>query len=384
MASTLAGFLRWMDASGANTLYLGENIAPMIRVNGQLSEVDSGLLNEREMEACVRRFSPDEAWSEFEEKGHAEFTCAVPGKRRCRINIFKKLEGFGAVIRLESIILPKAEHHGMPKLFDRIAKQESGVVIVAGPRASGRTTFLHSILDHINENRSAQIVSLERPIGWKHVNRAGMVIQREFGGDLPSRLRTLAGIHSLSADVVVIDGLEPGPEACAVFDGSFSDYLMVVSVRAPSLIHALEALALGAPESGRSQLRKELSRNLLVGVGQNIVKDIEGGRRASREILFPSPAVRELIKKGQFRALPKVMRDSRKQGMVALDDYLHQMVKVGFADPEHAYEIAFEPARLRDELKKNIGITVGSLEPTDGVAKKMMADLVAAARSRRT
>ena len=150
MATTLAGLLGWMDVKGADTLYLGEGLRPMLKVQGSVKELDSALLAERDMEVCIRRFTPDDVWARFEEKGAVEFSTSIPGKRRCRMSLFKKMEGFGAVIRLEPVILPRAEHHGMPKLFDRIAKQDSGVVLVAGPRASGKTTLLHGLVNHIN------------------------------------------------------------------------------------------------------------------------------------------------------------------------------------------------------------------------------------------
>jgi Tfp pilus assembly pilus retraction ATPase PilT len=154
-------------------------------------------------------------------------------------------------------------------------------------------------------------------------------------------------------------------------------------MEAPSLVDGIELLSLKAPKSDRSVLHSELSRSLLVGIGQIIVPDLEGGQRPTREILFPSTAVQDLIQKGQFPALTQTMRSSKKQGMVSLDDYLHQMIKVGFADPEKAYELALDPGYLREEIAKSIKLPIGRFEPKDPVAKKMMKDLVAAAKSRR-
>ena len=150
MASSLKGFIQWMDVRGANTLYLGENLPPMLRVNGVLGKIESTLLTTKDLESCVQRFTPDAAWKQFEKEGHATFSCTVPGKRRARMSIFRKQDGFGAVIRLQPNRITLAEHHGMPKLFDRIAKQDTGFVLITGPAGSGKTRFLHSLIDHLN------------------------------------------------------------------------------------------------------------------------------------------------------------------------------------------------------------------------------------------
>ncbi len=167
-------------------LHLKVGSPPYIRVDGHLEAVPAESCSAGELERIVQELVPAERKDELAEHGQADFAHSVPGLGRFRVNLHRQRGSYGVVVRRVQPGMPSLDQLNLPVALRRLSEERDGLIIVSGSPGSGRSTTVAMLVDRINENRAANIVTIEDPIEFLHIDKRSIVTQREVGSDTPS------------------------------------------------------------------------------------------------------------------------------------------------------------------------------------------------------
>ena len=354
--------LRIASARGASSLYLTANARPSIRVDDEILPLETEPpLGRAEVEALILEMAPGASRDAFAGGSSAEWVYELPDVGRVRCVTFRDQRGPGAVFRLIPTRLISADQLGLSRDIQSLCGEREGLVLIAGPRLSGKSTLISAFVDLINRTRSDYIISLETEIKFVHENRRAMVSQREARGEPESMLQGARAALRENPDVLVIDDLKT-PELVAVaLDAAESGHLVIGSVTAHTTSAAIGRLIETAPYERQTQAALSLSECLRGAVAQVLLRKTGGGRVAARELLFNMPSVAALVAEGKIGQLPLAIDSGLKYGMVPMNDALLGFVQGGAVDAREAYRKAYDRVAFL-ELMKREGIDTSFVE----------------------
>jgi len=354
--------LRIASARGASSLYLTANARPSIRVDDEILPLETEPpLGRAEVEALILEMAPGASRDALAGGSSAEWVYELPDVGRVRCVTFRDQRGPGAVFRLIPTRLVSADQLGLSRDIQSLCGEREGLVLVAGPRLSGKSTLISAFVDLINRTRSDYIITLETEIKFVHDNRRAMVSQREARGEPEAMLQGARAALRENPDVLVIDDLKT-PELVAVaLDAAESGHLVIGSVTAHTTSAAIGRLIETAPYERQTQVALSLSESLRGAVAQVLLRKTGGGRVAARELLFNMPSVAALVAEGKIGQLPLAIDSGRKYGMVPMNDALLGFVQGGAVDAREAYRKAYDRVAFL-ELMKREGIDTSFVE----------------------
>ena len=345
---TDAGLLEVLKAAserGASIVYVVAQSKPMIRVDGEISALDHGqLLSAPDVERLVAGMVPAQL-AESAKTGPVEWTSDVADVGRVRCVTFKDHRGPGLIFRMVSSRSISADHLALSPEVRELCAQTEGLVLITGPRGSGRSTLLAAFVDLINRTRSDHIISIEPQIGFTHESRRSFISQREVR-DEQSAAAAVAGALKEDPDVLIVEDVRSAEVASSLLDAAESGRLVFASVTGSSSADAVKALLDLFPETQRLQARASLAASLRAVVSQMLLRKLAGGRTAARELLVNTPAVATLILEGKNVEIPSALDGGRHQGMMPLTDSLAMLVREGTVHAAEAYRKAPDRAAL--------------------------------------
>jgi twitching motility protein PilT len=352
--AALTRTLRAAAARGAATLYVVAQSKPMIRVEGEISALDEPALSAADVERLIIELAPPRKRDALQQ-GPVEWLCDVPEVGRVRCLTFKDHRGPGVLFHMfpQRAIAGEGEHPGLPAEVRALCQQSDGLVLVAGSRASGKSTLLNAFVDLINRTRSDHIITIESQIGFVHESRRSFVSQRETRGDAELAAGFIKSALHEDPDVMVIEDLKTPDAVAGAIEAAESGRLVLASIQASSSIGALERIIEAFPSERQSKIRASLANTLRGVVAQVLLRRVKGGRVVAREILLNTPAVANLVVEGKTFELPGVLEGGRQQGMMPLTDSLAAHVREGAVHPAEAYRKAQDRSALVNALKRD-------------------------------
>jgi twitching motility protein PilT len=354
--------LRMAAARGASSLYLMADTRPTIRIDDEILPLESEPpLGSAEVESLILELAPGMSRESLVGGTSAEWTCELPDVGRVRCLSFRDQRGPGAVFRLIPTRLVSADQLGLSRDIQSLCAERDGLVVVAGPRMSGKSTLVSALVDLINRTRADYVVSLESEIKFLHQNRKSIVSQREVRSDPEVMLASARAAIRENPDVLVIDDLRT-PELVAVaLDAAESGHLVIGTATAHTTSAALARMIETAPFERQTQVALALSESLRGATAQVLLRKTGGGRVAARELIFNTSSVAALIAEGKVSQLPLAMESGRKYGMVPMNDALLAFVQSGAVDAREAYRKAFDRAAFVEQLRRE-GIDTSFVE----------------------
>lgn len=354
--------LRLAAARGASALYLTTQARPAVRVDGDIRLLDGEpALSSGDVEAAVLELAPDGARDQARDKESAEWIRDLADVGRVRITTFRDYRGPGALLRMISAKATSAEQLGLVREIQALATEPEGLVIVTGPRASGKSTMMSAFVDLINRQRNDYVITLEGQIRLVHESRGSLISQREVRGAAAEIVTAARTALRENPDVLVIEDLRSPDVLQAALDAAGSGLLVFVSVTAASATAALERLVDLCPSEQRRNVRAALAEHLRGVVAQVLLRKSGGGRLAARELVLNTSAVAALVGDGQIAQLPRAIDSGRKLGMAPLNDALVAFVQSGAVDVREAYRKADDKAGLLGLLRRE-GIDTSFVE----------------------
>jgi twitching motility protein PilT len=353
---TVEELLRVAAARGASTVYVVAQSQPMVRADGEINPLDIGSgapLAEADVNRLVLDLAPPATRDLWQRGGSAEWMCDVAGVGRVRCLTFRDHRGTGLIFRM---IPPRAistDQLGLTPAVQALCSQSDGLVLVTGPRASGKSTLMSAFVDLINRTRSDHVVTIESQIGFVHESRRSFVSQREVVGNAEAVVSAMRAALREDPDVLLIDDLRSAEIAAVALEVAESGRLVFGSLPAASTVAAIDRLLELFPADKRSQARSSLAGALRGVVAQVLLRRARGGRVAAREVLLNTAPVAALIEEGKIVQLPLAIESGRRHGMMTLNDTLAGFVRDGTVSVTEAYVKAFDKDGLLTALKRD-------------------------------
>jgi len=352
-------FLKLGLAQGCSDVHLAVGVPPMLRMNGDLMPIKFRQLSDTELEGYVMEILSDSQKEHFYSGKDLDFSYVGEEGGRFRVNLFRKDTGVGAVFRHIPNEVPTLEQLGVPDVIRQFCDYHQGMVLVTGSTGTGKSTTLAAMINHLNETRSLNIISLEDPIEFVHPSKESQVIQRELG----THLKTFAdGVRSAmreDPDVILVGELRDADTISMAMTAAETGHLVLGTLHTTSAVKSIDRIIDALPGELREQTKSFLSQSLKAVVTQVLVKTPDGrGRKAILEILVNNRAISKLIKTDQSHQIPSQLQTGKNVGMQLMDQALLECVQAKEVDPDDAVRYAL------DKKKFARFVTDSSIVPT--------------------
>ncbi|MCL1847811.1 MAG: PilT/PilU family type 4a pilus ATPase [Coriobacteriia bacterium] len=282
----------------------------------------------------------------FLERGDDDFSFAIKGVSRFRVNTYRQRGSLAAVIRVVSFDMPKPEALSIPPSVLELANLRRGLVLITGPAGSGKTTTLATIIDRINNSRNAHIITLENPIEFLHRHAMSLVSQREVSIDTASYAVALRAALRQSPDVILIGELRDAETISIAMTAAETGHLVLSTLHTLGATNTVDRLVDSFPPEQQAQVRMQLSMVLQSVVSLQLVPLVDGGMTPAFEIMNCNNAIRNLIREGRTHQIGAVINSSADEGMVGMDNSLLALFRAGMISKQEMLIRAFAPESL--------------------------------------
>jgi twitching motility protein PilT len=329
----------------------------MIRQLGKLSALDTHVLSPTDTARMANAILTDKQKRIFEERLEVNFSYSIPGLSRYRISVFRQRGSIAMVISTSPPTPPSLEELGLPDIVRKTAIQaEQGLFIICGPKASGKSSTLAALTNHILESRNVQVISLENPIEYLLKNKTGVICQREKGTDFKSYEHAFNSIKHQSCDILMLTEFEELEVAKKIINLVSSGHMVIITAQAPSVVSMLDKIVDMFPPHQRQQILSLLSVGLNAVISQTLLNRATGnGYIPAFEILTGASQIKSLIKDDKFAQLQSFMAaHGRELGMQTQEQALRSLIKKNLISREEAMAKAVRP----EEFKKMLSMGV--------------------------
>jgi twitching motility protein PilT len=336
----------------ASDLHLSVGNPPIIRLNDRLITLEGEPVITPDFMVTFIDSTLDKAQKKMlEDTKEVVLAYQFQKQARFRINIFYQKGVPAAYLRLIGNRIVPLNQLGLPPTIENLALLKKGLILISGSFGSGKTTTSASMIDHINRNRSAYILTVERPIEYIFTNQKSIVEQREVGRDTISFEQALSSITQEDVDVLFLSELSGPAVIRDALNIAAAGRLVIANLEADTTVKALELIINEFPSDEQRQIKDQLTINLQAVICQRLLPRVGGGRIAIAEIMMATPPVKSLLKEGSLYQLSNIIQTSRAEGMVALDWSLAELVKMNQVSLEDALANADDPQHLRYMLQ---------------------------------
>lgn len=332
---------------------------PQIEVHGQLIAIQSPGLHLLTADD-TRRIASDlignnkQAITVLREQGSCDISFGLPGLARFRVNVFIQRGSCAVVMRAIATSVPTLESLGLPPQLKDVALLRDGIVLVTGPRGSGKSSTLAALLDQINEQQTCHIITIEDPIEFLHTHKRSTIHQRELHSDTPNAALALRAALRQAPKVILLGEMHDRETMQLVLEAAETGHLVLSSLNTVDAIKAVERIVSSFPGSEQSAIRGRLAKTFRYIVSQRLIPRKDGkGRIAAIEILRSNPRTRECVENGHHSGgdLFEVMKDGVSEGMQVFDGEIEKLVRAGVVDLETAQSHAANPQDLEKALE---------------------------------
>jgi len=331
---------------GASDLHLRAGNPPVLRIDGVLVQQDLPPITAEEMEQIFASITRPEQRDTFLRDMELDFVYTAPGVARFRVNALRQRDTISLAFRLVPFAAVSIDNLGLPSICKQLVLKPRGLVLVTGRTGSGKSTTLAAMIDHLNENESRNVITIEAPIEYLHRNSKCIIAQRDVGQDTRSFAAAL--VHALrhDPDVIVIGEMRDLDTIATAITAAETGHLVLATLHTADAAQTVDRIIDVFPESQQQQIRLQLSQVLEAVLSQVLLRRIEGGRVAAMEILIANAAVRSLIREGKTPQLANFMQLGGKDGMQTLDGALAGLVRRRIVTEEEALSKSSNPELL--------------------------------------
>jgi twitching motility protein PilT len=342
----------------ASDLHLKVGQKPILRVNTVIHEVGNRALTAEEVRRMVGEIMSDNQRERFETEHDLDFAYSIPGVGRYRINVFYERGVVGVAMRRVNTQIPTFQELNLPSAVRKICDYEQGLIIVAGPTGSGKSTTLACILDFINATQKLHMITVEDPIEYLFTDRKSFVNQREIGIDVPDFHQALKHIVRQDPDVILVGEMRDYVSFDAALMASETGHLVFATIHASSAPQCIGRLLDLFPTERQPLIRQSLAFNLKTILCQRLLPASKEGVKVvpAIEVLFNNATAQKLIMNSEDKKLADLIRASKEEGMQDFNMSLVELINTGLISKK----IALQYSPNAEQLKMNLqGIYLG-------------------------
>jgi twitching motility protein PilT len=314
----------------ASDLHLTSGAPPFLRLNGNMSPLNYRQLTNQDVQGLIFEILTEKQKKLFIEKWELDFAYVVEGLGRFRCNVFMQRKGLGAVFRTIPEKIKTAQELNLPNSIIDMIDVDRGLILVTGPTGSGKSTTLAAMIQHINANREAHILTVEDPIEFVHPNLKSLVNQREVGAHTKTFANALKAALREDPDIILVGELRDLETISLALTAAETGHLVFGTLHTSSAAKTVDRIIDVFPQGQQGQIRTMLAESIRGVVAQTLFTRADGqGRVAAFEIMKGTKAISNLIREGKIHHIPSIIQTSAAQGMVLYEKYVDDLVKKG-------------------------------------------------------
>ena len=344
--------LRTMAGRGASDLHLRTDLPPYIRESGEMVALEnSASMTPEQTRGLLEEIMPEKNKQEFEKRLDTDFAYELPGVGRFRVNVLMGRLGMGGVLRMIPARVPTADELGLPKAVRDFCSLTKGLVVVAGPTGSGKSTTLAAMIDLINKTRSDHIITIEDPIEFVHVSQKCLITQREVHSHTESFANALRAALREDPDIVLVGEMRDLETMEIAIETAETGHLVFGTLHTNTAATTVNRIIDKFPASRQNQIRSMLADSLKGVVAQTLCRKIPKGRVAAMEILAITTGVASNIREGKTHQIASAMQTGKSQGMQTFNDALMKLATGGLITSREAYMRSLDRESLAKQMQ---------------------------------
>ena len=332
----------------ASDLHLVVGQPPVLRIDGKLSPIDGKkILTANIIKELIFDIITARQKEIFLQNKELDVSYEISNLARFRINIHFEKGNTGMVARVIPKTMPSLKDLMAPNTIYDLIGLKSGLVLVTGPTGCGKTTSLAAMIEYINQNRSAHIVTMEDPIEFVFTSKKSLIIQRQLHSDMLTFESALTHVLRQDPNIIVVGEMRNLETIASVITLAETGHLVLATLHTHTADQTVDRIIDIFPAHQQEQIRLQLSTTLSGIISQRLIPSIKKGRIAVREILINTPAVGNLIRENKVNQIRTVIQTNAEEGMFTMDQNLIALYKDGYISMEIAKNYMVNPNLLK-------------------------------------
>ena len=333
---------------GASDIFMVPGAPVSYKMDGLLTAMDDNKLMPGQSEALIGEIYTlaQRDMAHYRATGDDDFSFAVPGLARFRVNAYRQRGSLAAVVRVVAFNIPDYRELGIPEQVMELTREHSGMILVAGTAGCGKSTTLACLIDKINKNRACHIITLEDPIEYLHRNCKSIVSQREIAVDTTDYLSALRACLRQAPDVIQLGEMRDLETIRTAMTAAETGHLLLATLHTKGAVNTIDRIIDTFPSGQQEQIRIQLSTVLKAVVSQQLVPDVDGGQIPVFELMHMNSAIKSMIRDSKNHQIPAAIASGGKEGMVSMDQSLFALYQAGRITKEVALEYADNPEQM--------------------------------------
>lgn len=339
--------------SGASDIFLVAGLPLSYRLHGSIKRInDDKLLPNDTLDLVnqIYELANHRSTERLFSTGDDDFSFALRGVSRFRVNAFKQRGSIAAIIRIITFTLPQPEDLGIPDTIIRFGSLNKGLVVVTGPAGNGKSTTLACIVDQINSNQSKHIITLEDPLEFLHPHKKSIVSQREINLDTESYVVALRAALRQSPDVILLGEMRDYETTTVAMTAAETGHLIFSTLHTIGAANTIDRIIDVFPPNQQRQIAIQLSMVLQAVVSQQLVPTVDGKMIAAFEIMTVNPAIRNMIRDNKTPQIDGILYASNSPTMISMDSSLLNLYRAGKITKDTALTYASNADMLSKKL----------------------------------
>ncbi|AEI12319.1 MULTISPECIES: type IV pilus twitching motility protein PilT [Cellulomonas] len=359
-----------MVEMGASDVHLTTGAPPMVRISGALKPLEGfGTMSPEPLRRTLYSILTQKQRETYEANLELDFSHAVRGLARFRVNLYQQRESIGAAFRVIPYEIKPLEDLGVPAVVANFSGLPRGLVLVTGPTGSGKSTTLAAIVDLANRTREDHIMTVEDPIEFLHRHKKSLVNQREVGADTLSFANALKHVLRQDPDIILVGEMRDLETISVALTAAETGHLVFATLHTQDAAQTIDRVIDVFPSHQQDQVRTQLAGAIQGVVCQTLCKRADSpGRAVATEVLVATPAIRNLIREGKTHQIYSAMQAGAKQGMHTMDQHLAELVKQG----KISYEVGLEKCHHAEDYNRLTGRFSGATQGATNLADPIM------------
>ena len=356
--SSLIDYLKQAVESGASDLFLVAGGPVSTKVDGQIRPISGEkLLPPQTQELISGLYSlAGRPMDHYLSTGDDDFSFAVPGLARFRVNTYRQRGSMASVVRLVAFDIPDWHDLHIPGQVMDLADLVHGMVLVTGTAGSGKSTTQACIIDRINRTRNCHIITLEDPIEYLHRDQKSIVSQREIAIDTADYLSALRACLRQAPDVILLGEMRDLETIRTAMTAAETGHLIIATLHTKGTVNTIDRIIDTFPPAQQGQIRMQLSTVLHTVVSQQLLPGKNGELIPAYEVMHTNSAIRSMIRDSKSHQIDNAIAAGGPEGMLTMDQSLLNLYQAGSIALETALDYANHP----DQMRRRLGLCTGN------------------------
>lgn len=336
----------------ASDILLVAGLPAAFKVNGVIVREGERLLpnDTQVLVEELYRLSGGRSMARLNETGDDDFSFALPGVCRFRVNALRQRGSLGLVIRVVSFTLPDKDAMGIPDIVMNFATYSRGMVLFTGPAGSGKTTTLACIVDAVNTTRNTHVITIEDPIEYLHQHKMSVVTQRELSTDTQSYDTALRAALREAPDIILLGEMRDAVTIRAAVTAAETGHFVISTLHTIGAANTIDRIVDSFPPSQQQQIRTQIAMVLEGVVSQQLIPGVQGDLVPAFEVMVATSAVRNMIRESKAHQLDNVISSSAADGMFTMDQSILRLCQSGRISQAEAIRHAINPEWMQKRL----------------------------------